>query len=52
MLRRAARERREFIYKKAIEQRQKAIEDKRDRLKNALDGRLNLFFIYFSLVFH
>jgi U3 small nucleolar ribonucleoprotein protein IMP4 len=40
MLRRAARERREFIYKKAIEQRQKAIEDKRDRLKNALDGIL------------
>ena len=38
MLRRAARERREFIYKKTIEQRQKAIEDKRERLKSALDG--------------
>jgi U3 small nucleolar ribonucleoprotein protein IMP4 len=37
MLRRAARERREFIYKKSVEQRQKAIEDKRDRLKHALD---------------
>ncbi len=37
MLRRAARERREFIYRKTIEQRQKAIEDKRERLKNALD---------------
>ena len=38
MLRRAARERREFIYKKTVEQRQKAIEDKRERLKNALEG--------------
>jgi len=37
MLRRSARERREFIYKKAIEQRQKTIEEKRDRVKNALD---------------
>lgn len=37
MLRRAARERREFIYRKTIEQRQKTIEDKRERLKNALD---------------
>ena len=40
MLRRAARERREFVYKKAIEQRQRVIEDKRERLKHALDGRL------------
>ena len=38
MLRRAARERREFVYRKTIEQRQKAIQDKRERLKNALDG--------------
>ena len=38
MLRRAARERREFIYKKAIEQRQKAIEDKRERVKHALES--------------
>jgi U3 small nucleolar ribonucleoprotein protein IMP4 len=38
MLRRAARERREFIYRKTIEQRQKAIEEKRERLKSALDG--------------
>lgn len=37
MLRRAARERREFVYKKSIEQRQKAIEEKRNRLKRALD---------------
>lgn len=37
MLRRAARERREFVYKKAIEQRQRVIEDKRERLKHALD---------------
>ena len=38
MLRRAARERREFVYKKAIEQRQKTIEEKRERLKSALEG--------------
>lgn len=38
MLRRAARERREFVYRKTIEQRQKAIQDKRERLKTALDG--------------
>ncbi|CAF0736783.1 unnamed protein product [Brachionus calyciflorus] len=37
MIRRAARERREFIYRKTIEQRQKAIEDKRERLKHALE---------------
>ena len=37
MLRRAARERREFVYKKAIEQRQKQIEEKRERLKSALE---------------
>lgn len=37
MLRRAARERREFIYKKSVEQRQKAIEEKRERLKHALE---------------
>ncbi len=39
MLRRAARERREFVYRKTIEQRQKAIQDKRERLKSALDGQ-------------
>jgi hypothetical protein len=38
MLRRAARERREFVYRKTIEQRQKAIEERRERLKHALDG--------------
>jgi U3 small nucleolar ribonucleoprotein protein IMP4 len=38
MIRRAARERREFIYKKTIEQRQKAIEDKRERIKHALES--------------
>jgi len=36
-LRRAVRERREYIYRKTVEQRQKAIEDKRQRLKHALD---------------
>ena len=43
MLRRAARERREFVYKKAIEQRQRLIEDKRERLKHALDGNFREF---------
>jgi hypothetical protein len=38
MLRRQARLRREYIYKKTIEQRQKTIEDKKNRLKQAIDG--------------
>ena len=48
MLRRAARERREFIYRKTIEQRQKAIEDKRERLKHALERKTssNKFYIF------
>ena len=44
MLRRAARERREFIYRKTVEQRQKAIEEKRERLKRALDGKYHTNF--------
>lgn len=39
MLRRQARLRREYIYKKSIEQRQKTIEDKKKRLKQAIDGK-------------
>jgi len=39
MLRRQARLRREYIYKKSIEQRQKTIDDKKKRLKQAIDGR-------------
>lgn len=38
MLRRQARLRREYIYRKSIEQRQKTIEDKKKRLKQAIDG--------------
>jgi len=38
MLRRQARLRREYIYRKSIEQRQKTIEDKKNRLKQAIDG--------------
>jgi U3 small nucleolar ribonucleoprotein protein IMP4 len=38
MLRRQARQRREYIYRKTVEQRQKAIEDKRERLRHAIDG--------------
>jgi len=36
-LRRQARLRREYIYKKTIEQRQKTIEDKKNRVKQAID---------------
>jgi len=36
-LRRQARLRREYIYRKTIEQRQKTIEDKKNRLKQAID---------------
>ena len=38
MLRRQARLRREYIYRKSVEQRQKTIEDKKKRLKQAIDG--------------
>ena len=38
MLRRQARLRREYIYRKTIEQRQKTIEDRKKRLKQAIDG--------------
>jgi len=37
MLRRQARLRREYVYRKSIEQRQKTIEDKKKRLKQAID---------------
>jgi len=51
MLRRQARLRREYIYKKTIEQRQKTIEDKKNRLKQAIDGRnisiiLSIIFLF------
>lgn len=42
MLRRQARLRREYIYRKTIEQRQKTIEDKKKRLKQAIDGKIKL----------
>ena len=50
MLRRQARLRREYIYKKTIEQRQKTIEDKKTRLKQAIDGKQR-FFIFLRNVF-
>jgi len=40
MIRRQARLRREYLYRKGVEERQKAIQDKKDRLKRALDGNL------------
>jgi U3 small nucleolar ribonucleoprotein protein IMP4 len=50
MLRRQARLRREYIYKKTIEQRQKTVEDKKKRLKQAIDGR-KIFLICSTIVF-
>ena len=38
-IRRQARLRREYLYRKGVEERQKAIQDKKDRLKKALEGR-------------
>ena len=37
MLRRQARLRREYLYRKGVEERQRAIQDKKDRLKRALE---------------
>lgn len=37
MLRRQARLRREYLYRKTVEDRQKSIQDKKDRLKKSLD---------------
>jgi len=51
MLRRQARLRREYIYKKSIEQRQKTIEDKKNRLKQAIDGR-NISIISLIIFFY
>ena len=42
-IRRQARLRREYLYRKGVEERQKAIQDKKDRLKKALEG------MYFQL---
>ena len=37
-LRRQARLRREYLYRKGVEERERAIQDKKDRLKSALDN--------------
>ena len=37
-LRRQARLRREYLYRKGVEERERAIQDKKDRLKRALDN--------------
>ena len=36
MIRRKARERREYLYRKAVEDRHRSIQDKKDRVKSAL----------------
>lgn len=38
-LRRQTRLRREYIYKKSIEQRELAIQEKKQKLKRAIDGK-------------
>ena len=40
-LRRQGRLRREYLYRKGVEQREKAIQDKKDRLKRAIEGEDN-----------
>ena len=38
MIRRKNRERREYLYRKAVEDRHRSIQDKKDRVKNALSS--------------
>jgi U3 small nucleolar ribonucleoprotein protein IMP4 len=38
MIRKQARLRREFLYRKSLEERQKATQERRDRIKNAIDS--------------
>ena len=42
-LRRQARLRREYLYRKSLEGRKKAIQDKKDRLRQALEGMFNSY---------
>ena len=39
MLRRQARLRREYLYRKGVEERERAIQDKKDRLAKAVRGK-------------
>lgn len=38
MIRRQARLRREYIYRKSIEEKQRQIQDKKERIKKAIEG--------------
>lgn len=38
MLRRLARERREYLYNKTVDEKRKAIESKKEKLRNAVEG--------------
>ena len=49
-LRRQARQRREYIYRKSIEDRDRTIQEKKEKIKRALDG--NLYETYEINVFH
>lgn len=40
MLRRQARLRREYLYRKAVEEKHKALQDKKERIKNHLEGNV------------
>ena len=46
MIRRENRLRREYIYRKSLEQRQKAIEEKREKVKDAIEN--NRYFLIFE----
>ena len=43
MIRRQARLRREYIYRKGVEERERAKQDKKDRLKRAVEGEEHIY---------
>lgn len=51
-LRRQARLRREYIYRKSIEDRERTILEKKQKLKNALDGRNSWVAMNLGIFFH
>lgn len=53
-LRRQARERREYIYRKSIEDKERNIEERKRKLKNALDGIYIHFYciVYLEFFFY
>ena len=50
-LRRQARLRREYIYRKTIEERDKSIQEKKEKLRSAIEGRFSKYTMYeFNIV--